>query len=307
MVAAMLSPLDAGDFASSGYAQGGATFLRIPVYAADVSLCQSTSAWYSEMIGLQQNPAILDAAPAGLVAVSGGYTLLSLGRRHLGADVASGLGPYCVGGISFIRQGISGIEGRDDSGNFTGFFSDQENSIAATLAGRLRWASTGIRFRYLYQSLERERAQGMGADAGIVAQSKHWFSCAVSASNLLSYLWWSTGRREQVLPVIRLGINGKFLDSAVIAEIDLSKDTQQPLAMSCGLQYAIWHTLFLRCGTATSFDVRQQAMRDPDLSFGVGVRYRMAHADYALAIPSSGLGLQNSFSIRIDLLLLFDQ
>jgi hypothetical protein len=290
------------DFASPGYSAGAAEYLKRPVSAQSAALAGAVVAWREDLAGVQYNPAILDATPAGSYLFHGTYSLMSLDRRHLGADAAGTIGNYLAAGISFTNYGVGNIEGRDSLGFQTDTFDYSENSFALSAAGRIVGnVAIGGTFRYLYEKLSTGRANGIGFDLGATYEPLPLLCVGLSVQNLLSKLWWNTGHDDPVLTDVRLGVAGLFLDKSLITEIDVLKTVQQPIQISLGVQYTLFRIVSARGGISTDVDYLKYHTRYPDYSLGLGIRYSIFGFDYAIIIPDSDLGISHKISLAIAL------
>ncbi len=288
---------DGSDFASSNYSYGAAEYLKLPRHAHSAGLANAVVAWQEEFAGLQYNPAILDAV-VDIVPVVATYSFMTWDRKHVGLDAAMPIGDFAISGLSLMKYGVGNIEGRDSLGNFTEDFDYSANAVALSIAGRLQWpVSVGITARYIHEQMAGEQANGMGFDAGITYSPFTQFCIGLSGQNVGSYLWWTTGHRDIVLPTAQLGLAGRFLDTTLIAELDVAKTMRQPIDVSLGLQYKIIGMIMIRGGIATSLDLRGRDYRKFDFSVGLGMRYSWFGVDYAMPINSSGLGLTHKISV----------
>jgi hypothetical protein len=282
---------ESDNFYSSGYAEGAAGYLAIPVHAHSAALGRAVTAWTGDFAGVQYNPAILDFANE--LNIKASYTILSDERKHMGMDGVCPIGTYLVAGAEVVIAGIDDIERRDAYGvvNETNrYFDYGEQSVALAAAGRLPYEiSVGMRARYLNERFTEEtdgHGRGMGFDAGAVWQPDSRVCIGVSGLNMLSWLWWETGTRNMVLPEARLGVAGIFLNKSLTAEIDFAKTLRQPIDVSCGLQYTILQIISVRAGLQTSVHVKRRDARYPDISAGLGIRYAFFGADYSINIPT---------------------
>ena len=291
------------DFASTGYSAGAAEYLKRPVSAQSAALAGAVVAWREDLAGVQFNPAILDATPAGSYVLHGTYSIMTLDRKHLGADAATTIGNYLAAGISFSSYGVGNIEGRDSLGTQTDTFDYSENSVALSAAGRIIGnIAVGGTFRYLYEKLSTGRANGIGFDLGTTYEPLPMLCVGMSVQNLQSKLWWNTGHNDPVLTCARLGVAGLFLDKSLITEIDVLKTVQQPVQISLGMQYTLFKIVSARGGISTDTDIMKYHSRYPDYSFGLGVRYSAFGFDYACIIPDSDLGISHKVSLILSLM-----
>jgi hypothetical protein len=290
------------DFSSVGYSAGAAEYLKQPVSAQSAALAGAVVAWREDLAGVQYNPAILDATPAGSYLFHGTYSVMMLDRSHLGADGAATIGNYLAAGLSFTSYGVGNIEGRDSLGFQTDTFDYSENSLALSAAGRILGnIAVGGTFRYLYEKLSTGRANGIGFDLGATYEPIPVLCVGMSIQNILSKLWWNTGHDDPVLTCARLGVAGLFLDKSLIAEIDVCKTVQQPVQISLGVQYTLFKIFSARGGISTDIDYTNYHSSYPDYSFGLGIRYSVFGFDYACIIPNSDLGISHKISLFVKL------
>jgi hypothetical protein len=288
------------DFASTGYSAGAAEYLKRPVSAQSAALAGAVVAWREDLAGRQFNPAILDATPSGSYIVGGTYTLMTLDRKHLGADAAATIGNYLATGLSFTNYGVGNIEGRDSLGNQTDTFDYSENCLVLSTAARIIGnIAIGGTFRYLYEKLSTGRANGIGFDLGATYEPFPMLCIGLSAQNIMSKLWWNTGHDDPVLPCIRLGVSGIFLKKSLQAEIDVIKTFEQPEEIAFGIQYTFLEMFSLRGGISTDVDASAMHSKYPDYSFGLGVHYSVFGFGYACIIPDSDLGLSHKISLAV--------
>ncbi|MBN1129511.1 MAG: PorV/PorQ family protein [Chitinispirillaceae bacterium] len=287
--------LDDG-FASPNYAAGGGEYLKLPIHARTAGLATATVAWRDHLSGFQYNPAILDAADSIIVIATTSF--LTLDRSHYGFDLASGIGEFLVAGLSFSQFGVGNIEGRDEFGGLTESFSAGFNALSATVAGRLAIpVSFGARGRYLFESIENERSNGMGFDLGATWQPLERLCIGMSAQNIGSYIWWSTSTRDQVLMTGRFGVCASLLNNTLRLELDGIKTLTQPEEAAFGAEYNFAGILYGRGGFRSSVSPRERSAMKPEYSFGAGMRYEFLGFDYALVVPPSELGLIHKVSI----------
>jgi hypothetical protein len=279
------------DFVSPGYADGGAAYLDLPLHAHAAALGQAVTAWRDDCAGLQYNPAVLDAANSLRSFIS--YKLLTDDRTQKGIDIACPAGQFFVLGVGANVTGVDKIEHRDEAGNPNTddeYFSYGENEFSIAAAGRFNYnISLGVRAHYLYENfsdIDRGSAQGMGFDAGATWQPDSHVCIGLSGRNMMSWLYWETGRRDPVLAQARLGIAGIFLQRSLTTEIDVAKTLRQPVDVSCGIQYAFQDLIYIRVGGLTSIDVENRHSSMPDLSAGLGIRYNFFGCDYSVTIPT---------------------
>jgi hypothetical protein len=153
------------------------------------------------------------------------------------------------------------------------------------------WAF-GANLKFVRQSLpdtlpgENVTSFGAGLDAGVLYMPSDAITLSFVAHDLTTtYLAWSNGTREYVIPTLDTGVSFQFQPAprhALTWGTDLSwgferrrLDSQFALGgqtwdIRTGVEYWYRSTLALRTGAAAK-----------DLSFGTGVRYKHFVADYA--------------------------
>lgn len=287
------------DFSSEGYANSAAEYLRLPLHASAAALGSAVVASREDLANAQYNPAILDALPAEETAdLFGSFSNLTLDRKLRGASLAFKTGAYVVYGISYANFGVGGIEERDDIGLRTGTFSYSANAFTASAAGRVTDAiAFGASIRYIREKLYSASANGLGLDLGVTCQPLPFLSLGASVQNMGSYLWWSTGTRDEVVPTGRVGVCGLFLDKTLLVETDFIKAPKRPEEIGAGIQYYFLRHLYVRGGISSDIKLEDQTSKYPDYALGIGMRHASFGFDYACLIPDSKLGLDHRISL----------
>jgi hypothetical protein len=130
---------------------------------------------------------------------------------------------------------------------------------------------------------------GAGVDAGILYMPSEMLTLGATVHDLTTtYLSWSNGTREYVVPTLTTGASFNFFPAdrhTLTCALDINwgfdnrrNDSQikigsQTADLSAGVEYWYRNTLALRTGVSGK-----------DLSFGAGVRYRHFGADYAASL-----------------------
>jgi hypothetical protein len=277
-------------FSDAGYARGAAAYLDRPSHASAAALGKSVTAWTTHLAGLQYNPAILTATES--FHLVGSYVFLTDDRTFISANSTFSFRKYLVFDVGCRRLSVGNIEQRDKYGYYEGLFGDYEYAVEIACAGRApKNISWGGRARYLHQQFKGLKGistgygNGIGFDIGLSWHPVRRITLGVSGLNLGAFMWWGTGRRDMVVPQGRLGVAGLFFHERYIAEIDIVKALWQPPEVSFGMQYTLFDILSIRAGCTTSIDIYDRHYRQPDISFGVGIRYQIIGCDYAIIVP----------------------
>lgn len=274
---------------SAGYASGGGAFLFLPMDARAGALGVTGTAWKKDGAGRQLNPAVWDALKG--VEAEASYALSGLDMQNPSGRAGGLIGDYLTAGISFVNAGVKEIEGRDASGNPTGSFNYAENAAALSLAGRInKQISLGVRGRYVFSKLADGTAWGYGFDFGSIYRPVPMLSLGLSALHAGSKIKWSTDHEDAVHPQGRFGFALHLLKNALTISSDVFKSVHEPLDGASGIEYTLMDMLCLRGGVSY--------YRAPDLSLGVGLKYKHIGFDYSYEIPNSGLTKINRFTLR---------
>jgi len=285
-----------GELTAPEYASGAAEYLKLPIHGDAASRNGAVTASGDWTSASRYNPSLIDKVDSLQVVAT--YTLMTLDRKLVSFDLAHPVGGYTVLGASFTMFTILGFDARDSIGIPAGSFNDRENAVSLSAAGRfIGGISGGLTLRYLIQQLESEKANGLGIDLGACYAPLPWLNTGISACNLLSWMWWSTGRRDQVLPLVRAGIAGILFDSSLAIEIDGEKTIKQPVEIAGSISYEFFGIISLKAGGRTGIDVRDISYRPPDFSCGLGFHYKSFGFVYGLRIPGSELGLAHTFTL----------
>ncbi|MFC1583930.1 hypothetical protein ACFL5V_00125 [Fibrobacterota bacterium] len=293
----------ADDFQSASYGEFGAEYLKLARHAHSAGLANAVTAWQEDLAGLQFNPALLASNKAHLV--KGTYTYLTLDRKYNSTEYASPAYGNLVWAISCLSFGVDDIEGRDEDGNLTENFNDNEINADFTLSGRVPGLfSYGVRLRYLFQKIGEswgDMAQGAGLDLGFYYRPWERVGVGASLLSLGSKMYWDNGHQDWVVPVFRMGVFGNLIDSILAVEVDIMKPWTQPLEASFGMQGTILKVLAARAGigSAATFVNDKLDFLDPELFFGVGLRYNNFGIDYSAMKPWSPLGLGHKFTLLV--------
>ncbi len=299
-----ITPAFSQDFASRSYAEFGAEYLKLPRHAGTASLANASAAWEENLLGLQYNPGLIGYNSQHHVNLS--YTFLTLDRLHYSLEYVS---PKYYGqnfGVSITSFGVKDIEERDDTGQLNGHFDDTEIAADFLAGGQLKgWFSYGIALRYIHQQLgefNESGAKGFGMDIGVHYKPMEKIGIGASLQNLGSYLWWETGREDQVVPIFRLGVNGNIVDSVLKAEIDIVKPYSQPIESNIGVEGKILRVIAVRVGivNALTYDADGAVYMDPEFFLGVGLSHKFFGFEYAAMKPGSELGMGHKFSLQVN-------
>lgn len=126
------------------------------------------------------------------------WSHLALQQRFDYVGVAWPSQAYGVLSLSFIGYSTADIMGRDEAGNKTGYFSDEERAVLlaygnALFSHRLLF---GITAKFLQHKLARVQANGLGYDFGMQWQPRAIVRFGLSLQNINTGLRWQNNDQE---------------------------------------------------------------------------------------------------------------
>lgn len=254
-------------------------FLRIPVGARPAGMGNAFVAIANDASALSYNPGAMFQINS--IAFGGMYSRMSMGRKHYQASLILANPRAGALGIMLTNYGVSNIDGRDESGNQTSEFND--NEIALSLGyGRelLPFLGIGGTVKYIQHSISDYKATGMGYDFGVLAAFKFGYSKAnsfnvgVCATNLAGKLNWDTESAiEESIPyTLRSGVslNLSFNNTTLVFSAEYDKTDQVNQVWREGGELWINRAFALRTG-----------LNGKDLQFGGSLRLGWLQLDYS--------------------------
>jgi len=241
----------------NGGGQAGA-FLRRGLDGKALALGGAFSSISDGASSVYWNPAGLNDIQKFDINISNSF--LSLDRSQMFGAMGYSLNRRLSIGLGILKFGVNEIEGRDNNGNLTKNFNDQEIEFLASFAYKIInkrsfKVSTGLTIKYLSQSLYDNNANGFGFDMGATATFFEQLRVAFVLQDLYSILKWNTERetKETVPSVIKTGISyfPSFLASSPViiglsVEFIKLKNVDPKFVMGCG--FTIYKLLVVRIG-----------------------------------------------------------
>lgn len=286
----------AGDFLSG---QSNARLLALG--GVGVTLASGTSA-------LLANPALLPAQAAQTVSLMHADRFSSAVK----VDHANWVSTRADGtalGVGLVRQGVDGILlsetlrdpnlplGPDNLPVITGSASAAEYAF---LVGYSRPSFYGIQAggtaKLLYKHLADNRAFGLGFDLGVAHRMGHLLLGAQLRDALATLLVWDTGRKETIIPTLRVGaaldLPLERLQARAIPVVEVTARTESwgnsdAIAVKAGFEYSIRNVVFGRIG-----------VDENRLTYGAGLNLYPVVLDYAY-IAHEDLGATHRISLQV--------
>ena len=255
--------------------------------------------------------------PAGIVNLEGKNLLFMHGTYFDGAesqDFIAGTLPNVLGrgvplGISLYLLSSSGIKATEiqpgdtvpDEGNIkvTDTLNYRAYKLTLSSAKRMFGGAVGITMKFLGEDLSVESAWGVGVDIGYLYRRGPTGIGIVGKDITTTPLLWSSGKSESISPSLRVGASfntGSFLFTGDWLILTEGRKTEAPIELGplslephVGAEIMVTRGIGLRAG----FD-------NGDLTFGVGVKFRIWQIDYAfLSHPELGSSHRFSLAVRL--------
>ena len=187
--------------------QAAGAFARMGFGARGLAMGNALAADASGAASSYYNPALAPFTEQQRLSASAG--LLSFDRKLQFVQFAAPLRPSAGVAAGLIHAGVSGIDGRDDSGYHTKNYSTDEYALlldVGTRIGRRITVGAGLQFfRANYEGVEPVR--GLGVDLGLTAHAAEGLHLGLVVDDLLArYSWEAGGSASDRFPTrIRLG------------------------------------------------------------------------------------------------------
>ncbi len=201
-------------------------------------------------------------------------------------------------GLGYSRLNSGALTLTDDLNRVLGDFRDVQETYmigyGIAVLNRsapkriLRRVAVGGTLKYSRQKLYNAKANGWGADIGVLAKFKHNLSAGMRIQNLMApALEFETGK-DEFPRVMTIGLGAGLWKDRIIIASDFEKalDVDQKFRWKMGLEGALWNTLDLRGG----YDFKQK-----EVTFGIGYKWGSYEADYTSS--SNDIGLSHRFGL----------
>ena len=270
-------------------AQAGA-FLRLPVGARPAGLGDTFVAIADDANAVFWNPGGMYQIE--VITVGGMYNIMSMDRHHYKGSIIYPYSKVSTFALMWNCFGVSNIDGRDENGNPTETFSDNEMSITMGYCYKLPTdIGLGANFKYLMHTLQDNQATGIGFDIGIHKKISD-FSLGSSISNLGANLKWDTNSclEEEIPTTIRAGVAYivRFGKIPVLLSAEISKNAEESVVIHCGSEVTLLKLLQLRAG-----------LNKEDINFGLSVKVSNISVDYAIVSDFLDDGVTSKIGLQI--------
>jgi len=234
--------------------------------------------------------------PAGMMQVSVFRTAISCMYSKLDHDRIYGFaGVYersdetnTALGVSWTGYYSNGVEGRDESGNFTGLLGSAGNtfsgSVAAVLSDTLK---AGLSIKVHLLRLADLQGNGFSFDAGVIFKPfGPLLKVGFVIKDVNTGIQWSSGRKEFIPFSVRAGAAYYFLPEKFVFTVEPEFIQNSAMKIHAGAEYLIDECISVRVG-----------VNDLKLSSGFGVKILNYAVDYSFLMDNNRLGDEHRLSL----------
>ncbi len=223
---------------------------------------------------------------------------LSFSIENLLGDVTGGIGLYILNSPGIKQTALKDTSDTAHASNVRVIDELNYNLIAMYLAGArdLLGGRLGMSIKVLQEDLSVEKGIGMGVDLGYQRTGEHVNYGIVLRDAFTTPIFWSSGRKEYIMPNLRLGISfqrkGSFLLTADLQTFFENRSTSSPLSLSI---VSFEPSLGLEINVTGFFKLRGGLDRG-NPAFGAGINTNRFDIDYAF-LAHSDLGSSYRISL----------
>jgi hypothetical protein len=207
---------------------------------------------------------------------------LALDRNYFDLAFAYPLSKWGNFGLGWTQLSIDNIEGRDQSGYITQYFSDLQSAFylgyARTIGDNF---AIGIAGKYLYHSLAGYAANGLSFDLGSTIYIGERITLGAVFQNINSSIKWNTSSDLKETLLSQFGLGFSYLDLFQIPNLTVASDVKlagsELWSYKAGVEYIIKNLLMVRGGYSNR-----------GFSYGGGIQLAGFKLDVAVAPESFG-------------------
>lgn len=259
----------------------GISYIQRDVSAAALGMGTAYSTSLDDSMVMHYNPAALYWLKKVEISASSSKDDFDRSNDCLNYTFAQGPKRKAYGGLSYVRDEVGGIEGRDNFGNLTGIFSDRQQIFAYGLGNSNRsLQKEGISYGVLAKALSHKvmgaTGSGYGLDLGLMKNGKSGQRASLVVRNALGNFGWSGAgatRSEKPGRDMTVGYSLKCTkDGRLAAELMRDSSQDGKIVTLVGFEKKVSKMAVVRCGS-----------RDGQLSYGLGFNLNQSRIDYAYA------------------------
>jgi len=227
-------------------------YLRIGVGARAFAMGRAFTGLADDATGCYWNPAGI--GQLDLTQAVASYQFLSMERAFSYAAVTVPARWGGTFGVSWIRLGVGGIEGRDMLGRISQTFDNAESAYLLSFGVPVSdWLYAGVTAKYLVHSLSQFKSTGYGFDAGLLIKPFESLSVGAVVQNMGTRVQWNTGSGlTETFPVtFRGGFAAAPFDFPVTFTCDVEYGRAFGSVLHGGMEWEVFPGIGLRSGIDT--------------------------------------------------------
>jgi hypothetical protein len=261
---------------------GGAagTFLELANGARAFGMGGATIASAFDATAIFTNPGMIGMLYNGQLNAT--MARLALDRNYYDLAFTYPLNNWGNFGLGWTQLSIDNIQGRDQSGYITQYFSDLQSALCLGYARPIGDNfAIGIAGKYLYHSLAGYSAKGLSFDLGSTIYIGERITLGAVFQNINSSIKWNTSSDLKETLQSQFGLGFSYLDLFRVPNLMIATDVElagsELWGYQAGLEYVIKNLLMIRGGYSNR-----------GFSYGGGIQLAGFKLDVAVAPESFG-------------------
>ena len=249
--------------------------------AAALGMGGAFSTFSSDSTAMFYNPACLARLKSTEITATSSRSDFDQSADSLNFSMLHGKKKRAFGGPAYMKDEISGIEGRDSLGNLTGTFADKEQIIGYGLGSTNEFfKKQGIYYgffaKHMSHSVMGATGSGLSIDLGTLREFKNGQNASVVLRNAVGNLKWSgtqSNSSEAFARVLALGYSaGCTKNGRLAAELSIDGSNDKKLTPAIGFEKKISDKTVVRTG-----------INDGRMAYGMGFSLKQSRIDYAFS------------------------
>ncbi len=249
--------------------------------AAALGMGGAFSTFSSDSTVMFYNPASLARLKTSEIMATSSRSDFDQSAESLNFSMLHGKKKRAFGGFAYMRDEISGIEGRDAFGNLTGSFSDKEQIIGYGLGATNEYfKKQGIYYGFFAKQMSHSvmgaTGSGLSIDFGALREFKNGHNAAIVLRNAVGSLKWTNTKSNASEPfarVLALGYSaGCTKNGRIAAELTLDGSKDKMFTPAVGFEKKVSDKTVVRTG-----------LNDGRMAYGMGFALKQSRIDYAFS------------------------
>ncbi|HNY10689.1 MAG TPA: hypothetical protein PKK26_03765 [Candidatus Wallbacteria bacterium] len=249
--------------------------------AAALGMGGAFSTFSSDSTAMFYNPAALARLKTSEIMATSSRSDFDQSADSFNFSMPHGKKKRAFGGLAYMKDEISGIEGRDNFGNLTGTFSDKEQIIGYGLGSTNEFLKKkgiyyGFFAKHMSHSVMGATGSGLSIDLGALREFKNGQNASVVLRNAVGSLKWSNTKSsasENFARVLSLGYSAACTQNGrLAAELAIDDSADKTVTPSIGFEKKISDKTVVRTG-----------INDGRMAYGMGFSLKQSRIDYAFS------------------------